>query len=148
MAWQKGAAAQERSQQLARWPQSAEERESMGELLGELASQSASLVRDEVALAQQEIREKVKAVQSAAMVIAVGGVLALVALLALCSAAILALAEYLKPWQSALAVGLLLAIVASIIAFVGIGQLKRTKLKPEQTIETLEENKEWLKEIT
>jgi len=148
MAWQRGTAYQERGQQLTRWPQGSEERESMGELLGELASQSASLVRDEVALAQQEIREKLKAVQSAVTVIAVGAVLALVALLALCSAAILALAEYLRPWQSALAVGLFLAVVASIIAFVGIGQLKRTRLKPEQTIETLEENKEWLKEMT
>jgi uncharacterized membrane protein YqjE len=147
MAWQREAAYQEKSQ-LARWPQNAEEPESMGGLLGELASQSAGLVRDEVALARQEIREKLKAVQSAAIVIAVASVLALVSLLALCSAAILALAQYLKPWQSALAVGLVLAIVASIVAFVGIGQLKRTNLKPEQTIETLEENKEWLKEIT
>ena len=148
MAWQRETAHQERGQQLAHWPQSAEGREGMGELLGELASQSASLVRDEVALAQQEIREKLKAVQAAVAVIAIGGLLALVSLMTLCAAAILALAEYLKPWQSALAVGLVLAVIASIIAFVGIGQLRRTKLKPERTIETLEENKEWLKEIT
>jgi hypothetical protein len=29
-----------------------------------------------------------------------------------------------------------------------MGRLKQTSLKPEQTIETLEEDKEWLKEMT
>ncbi len=44
--------------------------------------------------------------------------------------------------------GAALAIIGGIVAFSGIGQLKRTSLKPEQTIETLEEDKEWLKELT
>lgn len=148
MAWQREVVYQERSQQMARWPQSIGERESFGELLGDLASQSANLVRDEVALAQQEIREKLKTLQSAVMVVAVGAVLALVSLLALCAALILGLAEYLGAWQSALAVGLGMAAVAGIIISVGMGRLKRTNLKPEQRIETFEENKEWLKEIT
>ena len=30
----------------------------------------------------------------------------------------------------------------------GLTRLKRTSLKPEQTIETLEEDKEWLKQLT
>jgi O-antigen ligase len=106
------------------------------------------LVRDEVALARQEIRENLKTVQAAVMVIAMGGVLALASLLTLCAAVVLVLAEYLKPWQSALAVGLVLAISASVLIFRGILQLKHTRLRPEQTIETIEENKEWLREIS
>ncbi|MEP7340383.1 MAG: phage holin family protein [Acidobacteriota bacterium] len=148
MAWERGAAHQEKSAPLARWPQNMEERESLGELLGELASQSASLVRDEVALARQEIQEKLKIVQTSLTVIAIGGVLALASLLTLSAAAVLMLAEYLKPWQSALVVGLVIAIIASVIILAGISQLKNTTLKPEQTLETIEENKEWLKEIS
>src|SRR5436190_1878966 len=102
MAWQREIVYQEKGPMLKPWPQSSEERESLGGLLGDLASQSASLVRDEVALARQEIREKLKTVQAAMMVIAIGGVLALASVLTLCAAAILALAEYLKPWQSTL----------------------------------------------
>jgi uncharacterized membrane protein YqjE len=123
-------------------------RESLGELIGDLASQSASLVRDEVALARQELQQKLKTVQSASLVVAIGAVIALIATLALCAAVIIALAEYVGPWQSALIVGLILGMAAGVVLSIGVSRFKRTNLKPEQTIETLEENKEWLKEIT
>ncbi len=148
MAWNKDYVQQERRQQVNWWPQNSQERESLGELLGDLATQSASLVRDEVALARQEVREKVKVVQSAAIVVAIGAVFALVSILTLCAAVILVLAQYIKPWQSALIVGAVFAVAAAITIGAGIGRFNRTTLKPEQTMETLEENKEWLKEIT
>jgi F0F1-type ATP synthase assembly protein I len=130
------------------WTQMGARRESLGELIGELASQSASLVRDEVALARQELQQKLKTIQSAASVIVVGAIIALIAGLALCAAVIIALAEYVGSWQSALIVGLVLGMAAGVIILVGVSRFKRTNLKPERTIETLEENKEWLKEIT
>ena len=139
---------QGKSRAYTRWPQNAEEHESLGKLLGELASQSASLVRDEVALAQQEIREKVKIVQAAVIVTIAGAVLFLVSLFALSAALILVLAEYMKAWQSALLVGALMAVIASVITVAGIGRFKRAKLRPTQTLEILEEDKEWLKEMS
>ncbi len=151
MAWQSETAYQEgleKNRTQARWPQNAEEHESLGKLLGELASQSANLVRDEVALAQQEIREKLKTIQVAIMVVIIGAVLFLVSLLALSAALILALSVYMKPWQSALLVGALIAVIASVITVIGMSQFKRVKLRPKQTLETLEENKEWLREIS
>lgn len=148
MAWNREYLRQEREQQVMLSPQNSHERESLGELLGNLATQSASLVRDEVALARQELLEKLKTVRSATIVIAIGAMLALVSMLVFSATIILSLAEYLKPWQSALIVGALFALVAAITITVGIGQLKQTSLKPEQTIVTLEEDKEWLKEIT
>jgi hypothetical protein len=66
----------------------------------------------------------------------------------LCAAVIIALAELVGPWQSALIVGLILGMAAGVIILSGVRRFKRTSLKPEKTIETLEENKEWLKEIT
>jgi uncharacterized membrane protein YqjE len=148
MAWNKDYVDQERGQQVSWWPQNSQERESLGELLGDLATQSASLVRDEVALARQEVREKVKIMQSAAIVLAIGAVFALVSLLTLCAAVILLVAQYIEPWQSALIVGAVFAVAAAITIGISIGQFRRTTLKPEQTMETMEENKEWLKEIT
>ncbi len=123
-------------------------RESVGELIGEVASQSASLVRDEVALAKRELQQKLRTVQSAATVVAIGTVTALIAALALCAAVIIALAEYVGPWQSALIVGLILGMIAGVILLIGVNRFKRTNLRPEQTMETLEENKAWLKDIT
>jgi uncharacterized membrane-anchored protein YhcB (DUF1043 family) len=52
------------------------------------------------------------------------------------------------PWQSALIVGLILGIAAGATILFGVSRFKRTSLRPEKTIETLEENKEWLKDLT
>jgi MFS family permease len=122
--------------------------ESFGELVGLVASQSAGLVRDEVALAKREVREKLKTVRSAASIVIIGAITALIAAMALCAAVIIALAEHVGPWQSALIVGLILGMTAGVVILIGVSRFKRTNLRPEQTIETLEENKEWLKEIT
>ena len=123
-------------------------RESWGELIGELAGQVGGLMRDEVALARRELEQKLKTVQSAAAVVAIGAIIALIATLSICAAVIIALAEYVGPWQSALIVGLILGMAAGATILIGVSRFKRTSLRPEQTIETLEENKEWLKELT
>src|SRR5262245_34027821 len=122
--------------------------ESFGSLIGFVADQSAHLVRDEVALARSELREILKTVQAAASVVVLGAFVALIAAMTLCAAVIIALAELVGPWQSALIVGLILGMAAGVIILSGFRRFKRTSLKPEKTIETLEENKEWLKEIT
>lgn len=122
--------------------------ESWGELIRDLANQSVGLVRDEVALARRELEQKLKTVQSAAAVVAIGALIALIAALSICAAVIIALAEYVGPWQSALIVGLILGMAAGVAISIGISRFRHTSLRPEQTIETIEENKEWLKELT
>jgi len=124
------------------------QRESFSELLGELANNSASLVRDEIELAKQEMREKVTVLSSGAVTIAIGGLIGFIALLALTAAAIAGLAHFMDTGLAALLVGGVLALIGGSLAFNGINRLKRTSLKPKQTIETLEEDKEWLKQLT
>lgn len=121
--------------------------ESIGELFNELASQSASLVRDEVALAKQEMSEKIASYKTATMLLALGVVLGLIATLSLCAALIIGVGERIGMWQSALLVGGVLAVIAGVTAFYGLHLLKSIEIKPEQTIETLQEDKEWLKEM-
>ena len=123
-------------------------RETLGALFGELARESVSLARDEVALAKRELQRKLKTIQSALLALAVGVVIALIAALALCAAVIIALAEYVGPWQSALITGLILGMAAGAVIAIGVSRFKHTTFKPEQTLQTLEENKEWLREIT
>jgi uncharacterized membrane protein YqjE len=125
-----------------------EERESFGVLLSQLANNSAALVRDEIALAKQEMSEKVSSFRSGVVTLAIGGVVALLGVMALIAAAIIGLAHYMDAGLAALIVGGVLALIGGVIAMTGVGRLKRTSLKPEQTIETLEEDKEWLKELT
>ena len=124
------------------------QRESFGELISQLANNSAALVRDEIDLVKQEMREKISCMRSAVTLIAIGAVVGLLAVLALIAAAIIGLGHLVGMGNSALIVGIALAIAAAIPVFMGLGRLKRTSLKPEQTIETLEEDKEWLKQLT
>lgn len=128
-----------------RQPVNEPQRESFGELLGQLANNSAALVRDEIALAKQEMSEKVSSLRSGVITVAIGALVALVSVFALTAAAIIGLANYVGPGYSALIIGAVLARAGGAIAMSGIGQIKRTSLKPRQTIETLEEDKEWLK---
>lgn len=123
-------------------------RESIGELLGQLANNSASLVRDELALARQEMSEKVKSFRSGVVTVAFGAMVGLIAVLTLTAAAVIGLAHLMDAGYAALIVGGVLAIVGGVTVSIGLNRLKQTSLKPEQTIKTLEEDKEWLKELT
>ncbi len=122
--------------------------ESLGELFGELAGQSAALVKDEITLVKQELQEKFELVQKASLLMLTGAVMGLLALMAILAAAILAFAIVVGFWQSALIVGLVLLLLGVITFYAGFKRAGRSLLKPRQTIETLEENKEWLKEMT
>jgi uncharacterized membrane protein YqjE len=124
------------------------ESESFRELLGRLASGSAALVRDEIDLAKQEITEKVKSLSGAAIAIAVGAAFAFVGFLALIAALIAGISVFLSAWLSALIVGVALMIVAAIVAFSGFRLMKKTSLKPEKTISSLKEDREWLRNLT
>src|ERR1051325_11578838 len=117
-------------------------RESFGELLGQLANNSASLVRDEIALAKQEMSEKVNSFRSGVVTTVIGGVVALLGVLALIAAAIIGLAYSMDAGLSALTVGGGLPINGGAVALTEIGHLKQTSLKPKQTIKSLEEDKE------
>ena len=122
-------------------------RESFGELLGQLANNSSALVRDEIELAKREMSEKITRLRSAIIVVTAGAFIGYLAILALITAAIIGLANYVGPGNAALIVGGALAIIGGITVYTGVSQMKRTNLKPEQTIETLEEDKEWLKDL-
>jgi hypothetical protein len=132
----------------ARQEEAVANRESFGDLLSQLANNSAALVRDEIALAKQEMGEKLGTVRSGAVVIAAGAILGMFGALSLVAAAIIGLGNVIGPGWSALIIGLVLGLAGGLIAITGIGRIKRTSLKPEQTIETLEEDKQWLKELT
>jgi putative superfamily III holin-X len=112
-------------------PEAGMQRESISELLGELANKSAALIRDELTLAKQEVREKLSAFQLGLIVIAIGAVIGLVALITLCAAVVIALATYVGAWQAALIIGAVLALTAGVTASVGLQRLKRASLKSE-----------------
>ena len=76
------------------------------------------LVREEMALAKAELRQKGKAAGTGAGLFGGGGLVAFYAVRALVTAAILALAQAMPGWAAALIVGVALLAIAAVLGLV------------------------------
>lgn len=128
--------------------QERKEERSLGELFADLARETSTLVRQEVQLAQTEITQKATRVGRDAGMIGAGGALAYAGLLAVIAGVILGLGQLIPLWLSALLVGLVVGVIGYVLIQQGLSALKRVDLTPRQTIETLKEDTEWVKEQT
>ena len=102
-----------------------ESRESLGDLLGELITQSSDLVKGEVALVKAELRDQASLYSSAALIIAVGAAFGLLAAMALLAAGIIALSTYTGLVTSCLIFGATLAAAATLLTALGLRNFKR-----------------------
>jgi len=125
--------------------QSKDER-SLGELFGDLARDTATLVSQEVTLAKTEMTAKATRVGKDIGFLAVGGMIAYAGLLAIIAGVILLLDAIVPLWVSALIVGLVVAGIGYVLVQRGLTALKREDLTPRQTIESLKEDTQWAKE--
>jgi hypothetical protein len=107
----------------------ATQRESLTDLLKQLANNSASVVRSEIELVTQGIREKGRAARSGALIVATGVVISFAAFLSLCAALFIKLTCYMAPVIAALVTGAALAFIAVGVAFIGYRLLKKSILK-------------------
>lgn len=123
------------------------ERESLAELFSELGNESSALIRDEIELAKQELSEKIASFKTGAFLLIIAAAIGALAVLTLTAAAVIALVPYLGLLYSTLLIGGVFLVIGAIVASAGMGRVKKTSLKPEQTIETLQEDKEWLKQL-
>jgi len=120
---------------------------SIGELFGDLARDTGTLVRQEVALARTEITHTAARAGRDIGVLAIGGAVAYAGFLALVAAAIIGLAAAgLAWWLAALIVGVIIAGIGAVLVQRGLGALRQEHLVPRQTIETLKDDVEWAKE--
>ncbi len=124
------------------------EERSLGELFSELANETGTLVRQEVALAQAEITQKATSVGKNVGYLMVGGAVGYAALLAVIAAVIIGLANFIPAWAAALLVGAIVGIAAYMMISAALAALKKMDLAPRETIETLKEDAQWLKKQT
>lgn len=121
---------------------------SIGELFAELANETSTLVRQEVQLAKTEITQKVTSAGKDAGMIGAGGALAYAGLLAVIAAIIIGLGQLIPMWASALVVGLVVIGVGYLLIQSGLSALKRIDPTPRETIETIKEDVDMVKEQT
>ena len=123
---------------------------SLGELLGDLTTQTRGLISEEFALAKAEINQKVSRIARSGVWFAAAGVLAFSGLMTLLASAVLGLiaAFAIQPWLSALVVALIVFGAAYVALQSGRSLLSQESLAPRQTIESLKENAEWIRSHT
>jgi uncharacterized membrane protein YqjE len=121
----------------------------IGDLLKQLATETTTLVRQELDLAKAEMREKgKKAGPGFGMIGAAGGV-ALLALGALTACLILALDGAMPNWLAALVVAVAYGAVTAVLYSRGKEKVDDAgSPAPRQTIETVKEDVQWAKHPT
>lgn len=119
----------------------------LGDLFGDLTKETSVLVRQEVALAKAELTQKAGRVGRDIGFLAVGGLVLYAGLLAIIAALIIILGTLGLPWWlSALLVGLVVVAIGGFLVQRGLQALKKEDLTPKQTIQTIKEDAEWVKE--
>lgn len=121
------------------------EEPSLGDLFSELAAETGTLVRQEVALAQVEITNKAAIVGKNIGYLVVGGAVGYAAMLVLLAAAVIILGNLIPLWASALVVGIIVGIVAFFMVSSAMTELKKADLAPRETVESIKEDAQWLK---
>ncbi|MBA3465160.1 MAG: phage holin family protein [Deltaproteobacteria bacterium] len=116
---------------------------SIGELFGELASETGTLVRQEVQLATTEIGQKAAQAGKQSIMIMTGALLGVVSLVTLAAGIVVLLARWVPLYASALIVAAVFGVIAYAVAHAGLRALKTMSLKPTETLASLKDNKTW-----
>ena len=117
-----------------------------GELIKDLSGQVSRLVRQEVELAKLEMTEKGKKLGVGAAMLGGAAVAMLLMLGSLTAFLIIVLALAMPWWAAALIVTAVWGAIAAVLGLRGRDEMREMgKPVPEQTIETVKEDVQWLK---
>jgi membrane protein len=122
---------------------------SLGQLFADLTRDLRTLIQQEVQLAKTELGEKSARARNGAALLAGGGAVAYAGLLAIVAAGVLGLiAMGLPAWAAALLTGVVAAGGGYLLVRAGLAAIRPRALVPDQTIDTLKEDAQWLKNET
>jgi hypothetical protein len=117
--------------------------EGLGTLIGGVIKDLQDLLRGEIQLAKTELKESAAGAGKGIGFLVGAGLLGILGLTFLLLALVEVLDNFLPRWAAAGLVGLGLVLLAGVLALLGKRLLSPENLKPEQTIDSLKEDKEW-----
>ncbi len=115
----------------------------LGDTVSGIVEDLQGIVRGEVLLAKTELKEDATKMGKGAGMLAGAAILGLVGFIFLMLGVTYLLDRWMPLWVAAGLVGLTLVIIAAIVGMVGKNQIQSANLVPEQTIESVKEDKEW-----
>ena len=124
----------------------AEPDKSIGDLLSDMTSDLSTLVRQEMELAKEEMKVEVNKAGKAGAGFGGAAVVGLLAGVGLVLTLGFALDAFLWRWLAFLIVTAVLGAIAAALGMAGKKKIDELNPKPEKTIQTLKEDKQWLSE--
>jgi uncharacterized membrane protein YqjE len=122
---------------------------SLGELVSDLSQQTSELIRQEMRLAKAELSEKFSDAARHAMMIGAAAVFGLTAVIAVAAATtLLMISRGVDPWLAAAITAAVMAAIAFALAQTGISALRKTTIAPVETMQSIKETTQWLKNET
>ena len=121
---------------------------SIGQLIGNITEDLSRLFRQEIQLARTELREEAGKAGRAAGMLSAAGVAGLLTVLLLSLAVMFGLGNVLDLGWAALIVAVFWAIVGAVLFATGRARLRTVDPVPQQTVETLKEDAQWLRKPT
>ena len=123
--------------------------QSIGELVKDLATETSTLVRQELDLAKAEMTERGKRAGKGAGMLGAAALVGLLAAGALTACFITALDDAMPTWLAALIVTVVYAAIAGALAVTGRKQIREAAPPvPEQAIDSVKEDVQWAKTRT
>lgn len=126
----------------------AEQHQSVGDLISEVAGDMTRLVRKELELAKAELTEEAGRAGRAVRMLTGASIAALLVVVLLSFAAVYALAEVVPPGLAALIVAAFWAVVGMALYGSGRRRLREFSPVPRRTVQSLKEDMEWLRNPT
>lgn len=120
---------------------------SLGELFGTLSSDFSQLVHDEMDLAKLEMKEEAKKAAKTGGMLGAAAFAGYMAILLLSFAAAWALKVVMPEGVAFLIVALIWAAVAAVLGLRGKKEMKKIDPVPQQTVETMQEDVQWAKDL-
>lgn len=121
---------------------------SVGELLGEVASDLSRLMRQELELAKAELKAEASKAGKGAGLLGGAGFAGYMFLVLASFAAVFGIGTQIALGWAFLIIAVIWAIVGAVLAVTGRTQLRRVNPKPQQTIETVKEDAQWARHPT
>ena len=121
---------------------------SIKQIVQDIVNHVSDIIRSEVRLAKAEVRQDLAHYAKAIAFIGIAGVLAFYALGFVLLGAVYGLQDVVPSWLAALLVGAAVGITAAILFLTGRKKLAQASLRPDKTIQSLEDNVTWFKRQT
>jgi hypothetical protein len=121
---------------------------SIGEIIGEISDDLSQLFRQEVELAKAEVRQEATKAGKAAGMLGGAGLAGYMVALFVTLALMFGLGNVMDLGWAALIVAVVWGVVGAVLYAAGRNRLRTVTPVPRQTVETLKEDAQWLKNPT